>query len=178
MTETMVMQKLEVALVGTKWGLEQYLVESLEEDPWKFLVRVVKEGLAELGLFRCCECGAWTHDLLPGANVCRKCAGRKEVVGQEHAHELEVALKSGALHPDFLLFDPDLLPDASHTQTPTLAFPDDESISGALAGIDREADPNTATIVWDDRKAFANWAVDRLLTALRVEIKGEQPCES
>lgn len=49
MTETTVMEKLEVALVGTKWGLEQYLVESLEKDPWKFLVRAVKEGLAGIG---------------------------------------------------------------------------------------------------------------------------------
>jgi len=168
--QTTVMQKLEVALVGTKWNLEQYLVESLEEDPWRFLVRVVKEGLAGLGLFRCCECGRWTHDLLPGANVCPDCAKWEGAVGREHAHELTEALKSGALHPDFLLFDPDMPPDDS---TVSLAYPDGESISAALVGIDREANPATATIDWDDRRAFANWAVDRLLTALSVELRGK-----
>lgn len=175
MTETTVMQKLEAALVGTKWGLEKYLVESLEEDPWKFLVRVVKEGLAALGLFRCCECGVWTHDLLPGANVCPDCAKRQCVSGREHLHELTEALKAGALHPDLYVLDADALA----AVLPQSDYPEGEDLTTALEGICLEADPTTATVDWADPSIFANWAVDRLMAALETEVKKEcPPCES
>lgn len=185
--QTTVMQKLEVALVGTKWGLEQYLVESLEEDPWRFLVRVVKEGLAGLGLFRCCECGRWTHDLLPGANVCPDCAKWQRVSGREHLRELTEALEAGALHPDLYVLDherlatispqPKVVPHDMTTESPD--FPEGEDLDTALEGIYLEADPATATVDWANPSIFSDWATDRLIAALETEVKKEHPpCES
>jgi hypothetical protein len=74
------MQKIAVGLVGTRWNLERYLVESLEEDPWKFLTRVVREGLEGQGLARCAECGTWTRDYLPDSRVCPGCVEEIESV--------------------------------------------------------------------------------------------------
>lgn len=197
MTETTVIEKLAVALVGTEWGLEQYLVESLEEDPWKFLVRVVTEGLEQEGLFKCCECGVWTYDLWPGPNVCPKCEeGHSTIVGRARLHELTVALETEALHPDLYIIDPELLeqvlatkphvlplvpdPHISHDQTTTLpGYPEGEGISTALDGIRQETDPATATMNWDDPRLFANWATGRLFAALETEVKqeGDGPCQ-